>query len=66
MARSACMKKILALYSVVHAVMALLFAGAALMLTVIAARTVVTKDVPANAVVAGIPARLVKTISPEA
>lgn len=33
------MKKILALYSIVHAAMALLFAGAALMLTVIAART---------------------------
>ncbi len=33
------MKKILAFYSVVHALMALLFAGAALMLTVIATRT---------------------------
>ena len=33
---------------------------------VVAAGAVVTKDVPANAVVAGIPARLVKTISPEA
>lgn len=33
--------------------------------SIIAAGSVVTKDVPANAIVAGVPARLIRSISPE-